>query len=190
MTKLEANNVFSKEYSEGLGSLCILQSSFLALQGCRCSRLQQWTIPPPSSKEKPITQACAASLQRHVYLVFDHFHADHQAFPTDVANDLVLVSELGQFCHEMGADLQAVLLQTLLPDSLWNQPTRLLTKRGKTHLSRSGAARGTRLRISSTGPTLSHIQHRWSDGSGHWVSPKGVEVNSLVKRGCNFCKTK
>lgn len=63
MTKLEANNVFSKEYSEGLGSLCILQSSFLALQGCRCSRLQQWTIPPPPRLKR-------SPLLKHVQRVY------------------------------------------------------------------------------------------------------------------------
>lgn len=35
-----------------------------------------------------------------------------------------------------------------------------------------------------------HIQHRRSDSTGHRVSSEGVEVNGLVKRGCNFCKTR
>lgn len=35
-----------------------------------------------------------------------------------------------------------------------------------------------------------HIQHRRSDSAGHRVSSEGVEVDGLVKRGCNFCKTR
>lgn len=35
-----------------------------------------------------------------------------------------------------------------------------------------------------------HIQHRRSDSTGHRVSSEGVEMNGLVKRGCNFCKTR
>lgn len=55
---------------------------------------------------------------RQAHLVFDHLHSDHQAFPPDVPDDLVLVSELGQLGHQVGADQEAVALQTVLFDRL------------------------------------------------------------------------
>lgn len=51
-------------------------------------------------------------------LVFDHFHADLQAFSTDVTNNLILVSEFCEFCHEIGAHIQADLLRAILLNSL------------------------------------------------------------------------
>lgn len=53
-----------------------------------------------------------------------------------------------------------------------------------------GHGGGIEVLISSAGAVCSHIQHRRSNGSGHRVSSEGVEVNGLVKRGCNFWKTR
>ena len=52
------------------------------------------------------------------YLAFDHFHTDLQAFSTDIADNLVLVSEFCQFCHQIGAHIMTVLLQAIFFDSL------------------------------------------------------------------------
>lgn len=52
------------------------------------------------------------------YLVSDHFHADLQAFPTDIADDLILVSEFCQFCHKIGAHIETDLLRAILFDCL------------------------------------------------------------------------
>ena len=51
-------------------------------------------------------------------LVFDHFHADLQAFSTDITNNLILVSEFCQFCHQIGAHIKTVLLCAVFLDSL------------------------------------------------------------------------
>lgn len=204
MAKIEANNVIFKGKigRPELGSLCVLQSRPPTLQGCRWSLLLQLMVNWGSSEPWSSPWGCRAaryssmcgklgfSLRRHAHLVFDHFHSDHQAFSTDVSDDLILVSEFGQFCHEMGAHVEAVLLQTVLSDSLWKETARLFTVGSKRNFSHSRAARGIECLISSTGAIYSHIQHRGSDGSGHWVSSKGVEVNGLAKRGCNFWKTR
>ena len=57
-------------------------------------------------------------LQQYQYLVFDHFHTDLQAFPTDVPDNLVLVSELCQFRQQIGAHVEADLLRAVLFDCL------------------------------------------------------------------------
>lgn len=72
--------------------------------------------------------------QKHVHLVFDHLHSDHQAFSADVADDLILVPEFCQFCHEMGADVLAVLLQLVLFDSLPRRRRVFVTMRSKWYI--------------------------------------------------------
>lgn len=52
------------------------------------------------------------------YLVSDHFHADHEAFSTDVTDNLILVSEFCELRHQIGAHMKTVLLRALLSDSL------------------------------------------------------------------------
>lgn len=32
----------------------------------------------------------------------------------------------------------------------------------------------------------SYIEHRWGDGTRHWVSSKGVEMNPFTEGSCNF----
>lgn len=76
---------------------------------------------------EPCSSVCGQLGPSWRYLVFDHLHSDHQAFPADVADDLVLVSELCQLCHEVGADLQAVPLQAVLPDGLRKETRRVVT---------------------------------------------------------------
>lgn len=53
------------------------------------------------------------------HLVFHHLHADLQAFPADVANDLVLVPQLGQLGHDVGAHVEADLLGAVLLNCLF-----------------------------------------------------------------------
>lgn len=51
-------------------------------------------------------------------LIFNHFHTDHQAFSTDITNDLILVSEFGQLCQKVVAHFETGLLRAILCDSL------------------------------------------------------------------------
>lgn len=52
------------------------------------------------------------------HLVSDHFHTDLQAFSTDITDDLILVSEFRELCHQIGAHTKAVLLGVVLSDCL------------------------------------------------------------------------
>lgn len=91
----------------------------LQLMVCWCSTEP---CPPPSRcRAAQYSSMCGElgfSLQKHAHLVFDHLHSNHQALPADVADDLVFVPEFRQFCHEMSSDVEAVLLQAILFDSL------------------------------------------------------------------------
>lgn len=150
--------------------------------------VQQWAMSPRQMQSSTLLDACVASWDSH--LVFDHLHSNHQAFPADVADDLVFVPEFCQFCHEMGADVEAVLLQAVLFDSLRRRRQLSIQCAANCVFIAplpDSTARITELINRRISP---HIQHRRSDSTGHRVSSEGVEMNGLVKRGCDFCKTR
>lgn len=57
-------------------------------------------------------------LFRMRYLVFNHFHADLEAFSTDITDNLIFVSEFCHLRHQIGAHMKTVLLRAILSDSL------------------------------------------------------------------------
>lgn len=91
----------------------------------------------------------SGALLRHAHLVFDHLHSDHQAFPPDVPDDLVLVSEFGQLGHQVGADEEAVALQTVLSDRLRKETPTLFTRWSKGN-PRAGPVGGSRFLLTSS----------------------------------------
>lgn len=78
--------------------------------------------PGGGGSAQHVVNACEESrvslVANSIYLVFDHFHADLQAFSTDVADNLILVSEFCQFRHEIGAHVKTDLLRAILFDGL------------------------------------------------------------------------
>lgn len=77
---------------------------------------------PREAEHAHAAQACESSaaslLSQSKYLVFDHFHTDLQAFSTDVADDLVLVSEFRHLRHQIGPHGEADLLRAVFFDRL------------------------------------------------------------------------
>lgn len=57
-------------------------------------------------------------LFRTHYLVFNHFHADLEAFSTDITDNLIFVSEFSHLRHQIGAHMKTVVLCAILSDSL------------------------------------------------------------------------
>lgn len=109
------------------------------------------------------------------HLVFHHFHTDLHAFPTDVADDLVLVPQLGQLGHDVGAHVEADLLRTVLLNRLSGGHGNPSTKAIKKSCDKRDAERMS-----------SYIEHRRGDGTSHRVSSKGVEMKSFTEGSCNF----
>lgn len=89
--------------------------------------------------------------QKHTHsthLVFYHLHADLQAFPTDVADDLVLVPQLGQLGHDVGAHVEADPLRAVVLNCLSTRT--ILKPSGKAIKSHGTKGQGKSALTSST----------------------------------------